>query len=56
MKQQWLIPLKSTLFCCDWVCIWTTFWIYSVRINVVKKYNYFLILILFVILLMKLFV
>jgi len=22
MKKQWLIPLNSTLFCCDWICTW----------------------------------
>jgi len=21
-KKQWLIPLNSTLFCCDWICTW----------------------------------
>jgi len=20
MKKEWLIPLNSTLFCCDWIC------------------------------------
>jgi len=53
-KKQWLIPLNSTLFCCDLIWTWMTFWIYIVSINVVKKSNYFLILILSVILLMKL--
>jgi len=56
MKKQWLIPLNSTFFCCNWICTWTTFWIFVVSINFVKKSNYFLILILSVILLMKLFV
>jgi len=56
MKKQWLKPQNSTLFCCDWLCTWTTFWIYIVSINVVKQSNYFLILISSVILLMKLFV
>jgi len=56
MKKQWLIPLNSTLFCCNWICTWTTFWIYIVSFNVVKQSNYFLILILSVILLMQLFV
>ena len=56
MKKQWLIPLNSTLFCCDWICTWMTFWIYIVGISVIKKSNYFLILILSVILLMKLLV
>jgi len=55
MKKQWLIPLNSALFCCDWICKWITFSIYIVSINVVKKSKYFLILILSVILLMKLF-
>jgi len=56
MKKQWLKPQNSTPFCCDCLCTWTTFWIYIVSINVVKNSNYFLILILSVILLMKLFV
>ena len=56
MKKQWLIPLNSTLFCHDWMCKWRIFSINIVSINVVKKSNYILILILFVILLMKLFV
>ena len=55
MNKKWLIPLNSTLFCRDWICKWRNFWIYIVSINV-KKSNYFLILILCVILLMKLFV
>ena len=25
MKKQWLIPLNSTLFCCDWICTWWLF-------------------------------
>ena len=25
MKKQWLIAPNSTLFCCDWICTWTTF-------------------------------
>ena len=53
MKKQWLIQLNSTLFCCDWICTWMTFWIYIVSINIVKRSNYFLILILFVLLLMN---
>ena len=55
MKKQWLIPVNSTLFCYDWICIWMTFWIYIVSINVVKQSNYFLIFILSVITLMKFF-
>jgi len=55
MKKQWLIPQNSTPFCCNWICTWTTFWIYIDSINVVKQSNYFLILILSV-MLMKLFV
>jgi len=51
-KKQWLIPLNSTFFCCDWICTWMTFWMYIVSINIVKRSNYFVILILFVILLM----
>ena len=47
MKKQWLIPLNSTLFSYDWICTWMIFWIYIVSINVVKKSNYFLILIFF---------
>ena len=53
MKKQWLVPLNSTLFCCDWICTWMTFWIYIVSINVVKNPNYFLILIMSVILFIK---
>jgi len=56
MKKQWLKPQNSTLFGCNWLRTWTTFWIYIVSINVVKKSNYFLILIWPVTLLMKLFV
>ena len=56
MKNQWLITLNSTLFCCDWICTWMTFWIYIFSINIVKRSKYFLILILSVLLLMKLFV
>jgi len=44
MKKEWLKPQNSTLFCCNCLCTWSTFWIYIVSINVVKKSNYFLIL------------
>jgi len=54
-KKRWLIPSNSSLFCYDWICIWMTFWIYILSINVVKQSNYFLIFILSVITLMKLF-
>ena len=37
MKKQWLIPLNSTLFCCDWICIWMTFWIYIVISMLLKN-------------------
>jgi len=56
MKKQWLKPQNSTLFCSNCLRTWTTFWIYIVSINVVKKSNYFIILIWSVTLLMKLFV
>jgi len=41
MKIQWLTLLNSTLFCCDWICTWMTFWIYIVSIIVVKKIKLF---------------
>ena len=40
-KKQWLIPLNSTLFCCDWICTGMAFWIHIVSINVVKKIKLF---------------